>query len=44
MLVVRAAGLGQPTSAATGEEYIKFRAKFDSLIEELLGSPKRGPG
>lgn len=29
---------------ATGEEYTKFRAKFESLIEELLGSPKPGPG
>ena len=29
---------------ATGEEYTKFRAKFESLIEELLGSTKAGPG
>jgi thiol-disulfide isomerase/thioredoxin len=29
---------------ATGDEYTKFRTKFESLIEELLGGPKSGPG
>jgi len=29
---------------ATGDEYTKFRAKFESLIEELLGGPKSSPG
>jgi len=29
---------------ATGAEYDQFRVKFESLIEELLGSRKSGPG
>jgi len=29
---------------ATGKEYDALRAKFESLIEELLGGPKPGPG